>query len=219
MSDDDPRTEILRLEAKIEELTELIERCRKIILISKIAVAIGGIWLLALAIGLMRFDPVSMIGAIAAIIGGTVVFGSNTSTAKQTAAAAEAAEALRAELVDKAVVTEQGHAEFCNSVTMGSRMNDEQGPSLLWTVGVLKGLVTGEDTDSKDRGYGRALIDAIERLSGDVRERNECTLTWTINSLRERIESIGGPNGTQSDIGAALMDAVERLEKLTNSSA
>ena len=59
MSDGDPRTEILRLEAKIEELTELIERCRKIILISKIAVAIGGIWLLALAIGLMRFDPVT----------------------------------------------------------------------------------------------------------------------------------------------------------------
>ena len=109
MSDGDPRTEILRLEAKIEELTELIERCRKIILISKIAVAIGGIWLLALAIGLMRFDPVTMIGAIAVIIGGTVVFGSNTSTAKQTAAAAEAAEALRAELIGKmnlTVVTE-----------------------------------------------------------------------------------------------------------------
>ena len=224
MSDGDPRTEILRLEARIEELTELIERCRKIILISKIAVAIGGIWLLALAIGLMRFDPVTMIGAIAIIIGGTVVFGSNTSTAKQTAAAAEAAEALRAELIGKmnlTVVTEQGRAEFCNSLTMGSSMNDEQRPNLAWTVGVLKGLLTGEDTDSKDRGYGRALIDAIERLSGDVREQNECTLTWTINSLRERIErSMGGPNRTQSGIGAALMDAVERLEKLEpNSSA
>ena len=224
MSDGDPRTEILRLEAKIEELTELIERCRKIILISKIAVAIGGIWLLGLAIGLMRFDPVPMIGAIAIIIGGTVVFGSNTSTAKQTAAAAEAAEALRAELIGKmnlTVVTEQGRAEFCNSVIMGSSMNDEQQPNLPWTVGVLKGLLTGEDTDSKDRGYGRALIDAIERLSGDVREQNECTLTWTINSLRERIErSMGGPNRTQSGIGAALMDAVERLEKLEpNSSA
>src|SRR6266513_2671536 len=128
MSDGDPRTEILRLEAKIEELTELIERCRKIILISKIAVAIGGIWPLGLAIGLMRFDPVTMIGAIAVIIGGTVVFGSNTSTAKQTAAAAEAAEALRAELIGKmnlTVVTEQGRAEFCNSLTMGSSMNDE----------------------------------------------------------------------------------------------
>ena len=223
MSDGDPRTEILRLEAKIEELTEVVERCRKIILTSKIAVAIGGIWLLALATGLMRFDPVTMVGAIAVIIGGTVVFGSNTSTAKQTAAAAEAAEALRAELIGKmnlTVVTEQGRAEFCNSLTMGSSMNDEQRPNLPWTVGVLKGLLTGEDTDSKDRGYGRALIDAIEKLSGEVREQNECTLTWTINSLRERIESIGGPNSTQSGIGAALMDAVERLEKLEpNSSA
>ena len=223
MSDGDLRAEIMRLEAEIEELTEISERCRKIILTSKIAVAIGGIWLLGLAIGLMRFDPVPMIGAIAIIIGGTVVFGSNTSTAKQTAAAAEAAEALRAELIGKmnlTVVTEQGRAEFCNSLTMGSSMNDEQRPNLAWTVGVLKGLLTGEDTDSKDRGYGRALIDAIERLSGDVREQNECTLTWTINSLRERIESIGGPNSTQSGIGAALMDAVERLEKLEpNSSA
>ena len=101
MSDRDPRTEILRLEAKIEELTELIERCRKIILISKIAVAIGGIWLLALAIGLMRFDPVTMIGAIAVVIGGIVVFGSNTSTSKQAAVAIKAAEASRVELIGK----------------------------------------------------------------------------------------------------------------------
>src|SRR5205823_9332236 len=94
-------------------------------------------------------------------IGGTVVFGSNTSTAKQTAAAAEAAEARRAELIGKinlTVVTEQGRAEFCNSVTMGSSMNDEQRPNLPWTVGVLKGLLTGEDSDSKDRGYGRTKV-------------------------------------------------------------
>ena len=75
MSDDDPRAEILRLETEIEELTEVIERCRKIILISKIAVAVGGMWLSALTIGLIRFDPVAMIGAIAMVIGGTVVFG------------------------------------------------------------------------------------------------------------------------------------------------
>ena len=176
---------------------------------------------MAPALGLMRFDPAAMIAAIAVIIGGTVIFRWNTSTAKQTAAAAEAAEALRAELIGKmnlTAVTEQVRAELCNSVTMpriwGSSMNDEEGPSLPWTLGVLKGLLTGEDTDSRDRGYGRALIDAIERLSGDVREQNECILTWTINSLRERIESIGGPNSKQSSIGLGLMDAVERLEKL-----
>jgi hypothetical protein len=72
MSDGDPRTQILRLEDEIEELTEVLERCRKIILISKIAVAAGGIWLLTLSSGIIRFDPVAMIGAIAVVIGGTV---------------------------------------------------------------------------------------------------------------------------------------------------
>jgi hypothetical protein len=37
----------LRLETEIEELTELLERCRKTILISKIAVVAGSTWLLA----------------------------------------------------------------------------------------------------------------------------------------------------------------------------
>ena len=221
MSDGEPRSEILRLEVEIEELAEVIERRRKIILFSKIAVAAGGIWLLALTIGIMRFDPVAMISAIAVVIGGTVVFGSNTSRAKQTAAALKAGEALRAELIGKmnlTVVREQRRADICNAITMPriweSRMNDEQELSLAWTVGVLKGLLTGEDADSRERGYGRALTDAIERLSGNTRDQNECNLTWTINLLRERIENMGGPNSTQSGIGAALMDAVEQLEKL-----
>ena len=70
MSDGDLRAEIICLEAEIEELTEVVEGCRKIILTSKIAVAIGGIWLLALAIGIIQLDPVAMIGAIAVVIGG-----------------------------------------------------------------------------------------------------------------------------------------------------
>ena len=74
---------------------------------------------------------------------------------------------------------------------------------------MLKGLLTGEDADSKERGYGRALIDAIERLSGDAREQNECSLTWTINSLHKKIEGMGSANSTES-VGAALMDAVQR---------
>jgi hypothetical protein len=101
MADDDLHDQILRLEADIEELTEVIERCRKVILISKIAIAAGVMWLLALTLGAIRFDPMAMIGAIAIVIGGIVVFGSNMSTSKQAAVAIKAAEASRAELIGK----------------------------------------------------------------------------------------------------------------------
>jgi hypothetical protein len=51
-------------------------------------------------LGAIGFDPTAMIGAIAAVIGGVVVFGSNSSTSKQTAAAMKAAETQRARLID-----------------------------------------------------------------------------------------------------------------------
>jgi hypothetical protein len=101
MADDDLRDQILCLEAHIDELTEIIESCRKAILVSKMAIAAGGIWLLVLTFGVIRFDPIAMIGAIAVVIGGTVVFGSNTSTSTQAAADIKAAKALRAELIGK----------------------------------------------------------------------------------------------------------------------
>jgi hypothetical protein len=82
MDDDgDLQEQILHLEAQIEELADVIERCRKIILISKAAIAAGGTLILAIIIGAVGFDPTIMIGAIAAVIGGIVVFGSNTSIA------------------------------------------------------------------------------------------------------------------------------------------
>ena len=70
MTDDDPHGQILRLEDNIEELTEVLERCRKLILISRLAIIAGGICLFVLILGLIRFDAMFMIGAIAAIIGG-----------------------------------------------------------------------------------------------------------------------------------------------------
>jgi hypothetical protein len=69
MDDDgDLHEQILQIEA---QLTDIIERCRKIILISKVAIAAGGILLLATIIGAVEFDPTVLIGAIAAVIGGT----------------------------------------------------------------------------------------------------------------------------------------------------
>jgi hypothetical protein len=97
----DLREQILQIEAHLEELTDVIERCRKIILISKVAVAVGGTLILAIIVGAVSFDPTVMIGAIAAVIGGMVVFGSNTSTLIQNRADMKAAEAHRAELISR----------------------------------------------------------------------------------------------------------------------
>ena len=96
---DELREQILQIDGEIEESADTIDRCRKIILIAKAATTAGGILILAIAVGVIRFDPTVMIGAIAAVIGGTVVFGSNTSTLKQTTSAMEAAKARRAELI------------------------------------------------------------------------------------------------------------------------
>ena len=113
MEDDgDLHEQILHIEAHIEELTDIIERCRKIILISKAAIAAGGILILAIVVGALGFDPTILIGAIAAVIGGTVVFGSNTSTLKQTSADMKAAEAHRTELISRMDLKVVGDGKF-----------------------------------------------------------------------------------------------------------
>jgi hypothetical protein len=96
----DLRDQIARIEADIEQLAEGLDRCRKAMLLSKVAIAAGGIWILAYFLGAIRFEPATIIGAIAAIIGGVVVFGSNSSTSKQTTAAMKAGETQRAKLID-----------------------------------------------------------------------------------------------------------------------
>jgi len=101
MPDDDLTNQISRLEGRIEHLAGVVERCRKIILVSKIAIAIGGLVLGAMMLGLLADYPVAVVGSIAAVIGGTVSTGSNTSTLKQTTAAISAAEALRSELISR----------------------------------------------------------------------------------------------------------------------
>ena len=53
----------------------------------------------------------AMVGATAAVIGGTVVLGSNTSTSKQASAEVKADEALRAELIGKINLRLVGEAE------------------------------------------------------------------------------------------------------------
>ena len=99
-NDGDPHDEIVRLEAQIEELAAKIESCSKFILASRIAMASGGIVIAAILLGAIRFDPAAITAAVAAFLGGIVVWGSNGSTAKEAAKELSAAEADRAALIE-----------------------------------------------------------------------------------------------------------------------
>jgi hypothetical protein len=101
MDEDNLIDEISRIEARLEELAEVSERCRKIILVSKVAIAGGVSLLLVMVLGLFESNQVAAIGSIAVVLGGIVSFGSNVSTLRQTTAAMSAAEVLRSDLISR----------------------------------------------------------------------------------------------------------------------
>jgi hypothetical protein len=101
MDEDDPVDEISRIEVRLEELAEVSERCRKIILVSKAAIVGGVALLLVMMLGLLGSSQVATIGSIAVVLGGIVSLGSNISTLQQTTAAMSAAEALRSDLIGR----------------------------------------------------------------------------------------------------------------------
>ena len=111
MNDGNLREQISRLEERIEELADVIERCRKLMLFSKAAISAGGVLIVAMMFGAIRFDPAAMIGALTAVIGGTVLLGSNSSTSQQTMAAMQAAEEQRAELIGRIDLRVVGEAD------------------------------------------------------------------------------------------------------------
>ena len=99
MTEDDPTDEISEIEARIEELAEIAERCRKFILASKVAIAGGAALLLVVILGLFGSGQVAALGSIALMLGGIVSLGSNVGTLRQTNAAISAAEALRSDMI------------------------------------------------------------------------------------------------------------------------
>src|SRR5712691_4710056 len=99
MNERDPRDEIVRLEAEIDELAARIESCHKFILAGGIAVAAGSTVLIAMIFGGIQFNPSVMGIAAAAVLGGIVAAGSNHSTAKEAAGELAMVEARRVELI------------------------------------------------------------------------------------------------------------------------
>ena len=99
MTEEDPTDEISDLEARIEALAEIAERCRKIILGSKLAI-VGGFALLLIAfLGLFGAGVSAALGSIALVLGGIVSLGSNVSTLRQTEAAIGSLDTRRADLI------------------------------------------------------------------------------------------------------------------------
>lgn len=95
------RTDIARLEDRIETLHDAIARCRKIALAAKIAVVAGATWPVLMIVGLVPFLPALLFASLAALIGGVVLAGSNSTTWKQTEAALAASEAMRRDLIEQ----------------------------------------------------------------------------------------------------------------------
>jgi outer membrane murein-binding lipoprotein Lpp len=114
MAMDEPASpaDIARLEEHIEALRESIARCRKIALAAKILIGAGGGVLIFMLIGLAPLATAPAFGALAAVIGGIVLAGSNSTTWKQTEARLNNSEALRRQMIgqlDLHVVNEDGH--------------------------------------------------------------------------------------------------------------
>jgi hypothetical protein len=101
IDEDEPADEISQLEARIEELAEIAERCRKIISVSRAAIAGGVALLLVMMLGLFGPSQVAAIGSIALVLGGIVSLGSNLGTLRQTTDAIGAAEAQRSDLIGR----------------------------------------------------------------------------------------------------------------------
>lgn len=110
MSDDESHDDIGQIEARIEALGESIERCVKFSLAAKIAIAAGAAWIALVLLSAVMFSPETFVGAMAAVIIGIVLLGSNATTWTQAEADLRAAEAKRADLIgriDMRVVGEQ----------------------------------------------------------------------------------------------------------------
>jgi hypothetical protein len=101
MNDEVSGEDIARIEERIADLREQIARCAKLALAAKIAIGSGAAWLSLTVLWLVPFVPFMLVAALAAVIGGIVLAGSNATTWNQTEASLRASEAMRAEWIGR----------------------------------------------------------------------------------------------------------------------
>jgi uncharacterized membrane protein YqjE len=108
MDDEASGDDIARIEERIEELEQAIAHCRKVSLAAKLAIGAGAGLLALTLLGLIAFIAAVVIAAMAAVIGGIVLLGSNATTWTQTEAALAASEAMRAEWIGRREMRQVG---------------------------------------------------------------------------------------------------------------
>ena len=81
--DPTPAEQIERLEARIDELREVIRRSRRLVVAGRAGAFAGAALLICLVLGLATVTPVRMIVGIAAGLGGLVLMGSSVGSTKQ----------------------------------------------------------------------------------------------------------------------------------------
>ena len=101
MDSDISSDDIARIEERIESLREAIARCRKLALTAKLMIGTGVAWIVLTLFWLIPYLPGMVFGALAAVIGGIVLLGSNSTTWSETEAALAASEAMRAEWIGR----------------------------------------------------------------------------------------------------------------------
>jgi predicted RNA binding protein with dsRBD fold (UPF0201 family) len=99
--DIDAPDEIGAVECEIERLFESLDRCRTLIRAGTIAFVIGAAVLLLMLLSVLRFDPLTFVIAVAAVMGSIPFVGSNKSTANEIKAQIRATEARRSEIIDR----------------------------------------------------------------------------------------------------------------------
>ena len=92
--------EIERLELRIEELREAIERSRRLRFAGRASAVIGPALLAGFALGLVAYTPTRMIVALALAIGGVVLTGSSRSSTEELERSLKQAETERMAAID-----------------------------------------------------------------------------------------------------------------------
>jgi hypothetical protein len=82
-ADPTPAEQIERLEARIDELREVIRRSRRLVVVGRACAFAGAAVLICLVLGLATVTPVRMIVGIAVGLGGLVLMGSSVGSTEQ----------------------------------------------------------------------------------------------------------------------------------------